>query len=140
MSVWKNLNFKTLDFKSIVKGWYNKLIAKRFNTIPYYEIQQSVIRKSYCNNCPLNTNGWCDTSKEAEDINGIIVNGCGCELEAKQLTNNQECPRLLWLQMLNENDWNEYIIKINKYYIDNNKTETVVNENDYNIINALLNG
>lgn len=138
--IWQNIKWSELDFKAIAKGWWNKIIGKMFNTIPYYVRQQEVIRKSYCDNCPLNTNGWCDTSKEAEDINGNIVNGCGCQLEAKRLTPDQECPRLLWLEMLTENDWNEYIIKVNKYYIENNKQETIINENDYTIINNLLNG
>lgn len=138
--IWQNLKWSKLNIKAIIKGWYTKLIKKRLNSIPYYIVQQSVIRKSHCDNCPLNTKGWCDTSKEEKDINGILVNGCGCELEAKQLTEDQECPRLLWKVMLNENDWNNYIIKINEYYIDNNKEELIPNENDLIIINALLNG
>ena len=136
--IWQNLNLKKLNLLSIAKGWYLKLIGKQLNQIPYYELQQANIRKSYCDNCPLNTKGWCDTSKEAEDINGEIVNGCGCELEAKRLLKDQSCPRLLWLEMKSENEWNDYIIKINKYYTENFKEQT--QETDYSIINSLLNG
>lgn len=136
--IWQNLNIKKLNLLSIAKGWYLKLIGKRLNQIPYHELQQAQVRKSFCNNCPLNTNGWCDTSKEAEDINGNIVNGCGCELEAKTLLKDQSCPRLFWLEMMDKEDWQEYIIKINKYYIENFKEQT--SNTDYSIINSILNG
>lgn len=136
--IWKNINIWKLNYKSILKGWYYKLIKKNINTIPYYELQQANVRKSFCDGCPLNTNGWCDSSKEAEDINGNIVNGCGCELEAKRLIADQVCPRLMWNEMLSENDWNNYIITINKYYTENFKEQT--KDIDYSIINTLLNG
>lgn len=136
--IWQNLNIRNLNIKSILKGWYLKLIGKHLNQIPYHELQQASIRKSFCDNCPLNTNGWCDTSKEAKDINGNIVNGCGCELEAKRLLKDQECPRLFWTEMKDEKEWLDYVIKINKYYLENFKEQ--INDNDYNIINSLLNG
>ena len=138
---WKNIDFKNLNYISIVKGWYYKLIAKKLNLIPYDQLQQSIIRKSHCQGCPLNNNNWCDSSREALDINGKLVNGCGCELDAKTLTSNQECPRLLWTEMLNQKDWNDYIIKINSYYVDNNKPEIYEpTAEDYQIINSLLYG
>ncbi len=137
--IWKNINFLKLDYISIIKGWYYKLVKKKLNIIPYDVLQQASVRKSFCDECPLNTNGWCDSSKEAEDINGTIVNGCGCELEAKQLSPSSFCPRLFWMEMLSEEYWNDYIIKINNYYLTNFK-EDLTNEEDINLINILLNG
>lgn len=142
-NIWKNIKWSELNYGTIVKGWYYKLIKKRLKRIPLDQLQQSAVRKSFCNDCPLNTNGWCDSSKEAEDINGNIVNGCGCELEAKQLSPDAFCPRSLWKEMLDTQNWEQYIIKINEFYINNNKSETpetVINEEDLNIINNLLNG
>ena len=138
--IWKNINFLKLNYLTIIKGWYYKLVKKNLNIISYDVLQQAIVRKSFCDNCPLNTNGWCDSSKEAEDIHGEIVVGCGCELEAKQLTPESFCPRLLWTEMLSEQDWNNYIIKVNNYYITNYKENYVTNEEDINLINILLNG
>lgn len=140
ITIWKNIDIRKLNYSGIIKGWFRKLILKPFNILPQHEILQSKIRKSFCDNCPLNTNGWCDSSKEAEDINGEIVKGCGCELEAKQLSPKEHCPRLLWIEMLAKQDFEEYIININKFYIENNKKEEyITNDEDINLINLILN-
>lgn len=138
--IWKNISFLKLNYLTIIKGWYYKLIKKKLNAISYDILQQSYVRKSYCDNCPLNTNGWCDTSKEELDINGEIVKGCGCELEAKQLSPTEHCPRLLWVEMLKEEDWNNYIIEMNNFYNTNHKLDSITNEEDINLINLILNG
>ena len=138
-TIWKNLDVKNLKPINIIKGWYRKLVLKPFNLLPQHEVLQSKIRKSFCDNCPLNSNGWCDTSKEELDINGEMVKGCGCELEAKQLSPTEHCPRLLWVEMLNKQDFEDYIITINQFYLDNNKSEEyITNDEDINLINKIL--
>lgn len=140
-NIWQNIDFKKLNYFNIIKGWFKKLIVDKLSLIPYHEKQQQIIRYSHCQNCPLNTNGWCDTSKEELDIYGNLVKGCGCELIAKTLSPNEHCPRSLWLEMLNQEEWNNYIIKVNEYYITNNKPEVYQpTEQDFQIINALLYG
>lgn len=138
-TIWKNLDVSKLNYGNIAKGWYKKLILNPFNLLPQHEVLQSKIRKSFCDNCPLNSNGWCDTSKEELDINGEMVKGCGCELEAKQLSPTEHCPRLLWVEMLNKQDFEDYIITINQFYLDNNKSEEyITNDEDINLINKIL--
>ena len=72
-----------------------------------------------CSQCPFNKEGWCDPKTSGLDIHGDEVFGCGCKLEAKREEEGEECPRGLWVNWKNKEDWNKYIEDINNYYITN---------------------
>lgn len=123
------IDWKNKSFISIFRGWYKLILS----TYIYYPLksylkdtdedwhiqQQKVLAKSMCSVCPFNKDGWCDPETSGLDVNGDEVWGCGCKLVAKQEEEGEECPRGLWVNWKNREEWEEYINTINTYYITN---------------------
>jgi hypothetical protein len=83
--------------KEISVGWFNYLTANK-------EVQPLSKRKAdVCRACPLNYHGICSPTREGEAVvdfiyndeqryKGVVYNGCGCPLKAKQANPDSKCP------------------------------------------------
>jgi len=80
----------------ILDGWGN-LIKSNFGLLgEEYQIMAEQ-RLVLCNSCPIRTNNTCDPSKEIRNIKtNQIVKGCGCNISAKTLSPQSECPAGKW--------------------------------------------
>lgn len=54
-------------------------------------------RLGFCKKCDLYSDGVCDTSKQLKHAStGLMVNGCGCNINCKVALKSSDCPAGLW--------------------------------------------
>lgn len=98
-----------ININHILEGWGNS-IKDKFDMLNDPELKlKSERRLMTCDSCPLRDNNTC--SRKRQDVvvmnfyynhlkqyrkKGDITNGCGCNLSAKSLCNDCQCPRGMW--------------------------------------------
>lgn len=98
-----------ININHILEGWGNS-IKDRFNMLNDPELKsKSEKRLTICDTCPLRDNNTCSKNRtgfvvktfkygneQVDRIKGQLVKGCGCNLSAKSLCEDCQCPRGLW--------------------------------------------
>lgn len=90
----------------ILSGWGNKTLDQ-FGLLDKETQELGEKRLLVCMNCTVRTDFRCDSNKQGEvqeDFSfhgeqrkkGEIYNGCGCNLQAKSLSPNSQCPLGYW--------------------------------------------
>ncbi len=93
----------------ILEGWANK-IKDEFGLLePELKIK-SEKRLTICDTCPLRDNNTCSRNRtdfvvetfrymDEDRIKGQVFKGCGCNLAAKSLCTNCQCPLGKWINI-----------------------------------------
>lgn len=82
--------------KEILDGWGNR-IKDTFGTLDEDIKIMSQIRLEQCNSCSMRTFNTCDPTKQIKHIvTEQLVRGCGCNISAKTLSPDSECPAGKW--------------------------------------------
>lgn len=85
-----------MGLSNIINGWTN-FTLDFFNQLHPKIKEEGEKRINICNTCPMRTNNSCDKNKKEINIeNGLEVIGCGCNLSAKTLDPNSQCPLSKW--------------------------------------------
>jgi hypothetical protein len=85
-----------MKIKNILTGWAN-LTLQRFNLLPEGLKERAEDALMQCNSCTMRSGNTCDSSKQERHIEtNEVVSGCGCNLSAKTLDPNSECPIGKW--------------------------------------------
>jgi len=80
----------------ILEGWGN-LIKDKLNSLDPTIKAVATIRLSHCDKCPIRKNNTCDPSGTIEHIQTKeTVKGCGCNIAAKTLSMQAQCPAGKW--------------------------------------------
>ena len=104
-----------IQLNQIIEGWGN-LALDNFNLLNDELKKVSEDRFLICDGCPLRDGNRCSTDKEGEAlttftykatgeqrVQGIKYKGCGCNLHAKVLCKDCQCPLGKWLEYDNRN-------------------------------------
>jgi len=84
------------QLKEILDGWGNR-IKDSFGLLNEEIKIMAEIRLEQCNSCSMRTNNVCDPNKKLKHIvTEQLVNGCGCNIAAKTLSPDSECPAGKW--------------------------------------------
>jgi hypothetical protein len=92
--------------KEILEGWGNNAL----DTIGLLSPQLKRIseqRLEACHSCPIRNGKWCSDSRYAiathdfmydgkQRKHGLEYHGCGCQIVAKSMSYNSECPLGKW--------------------------------------------
>jgi len=95
--------------KNILEGWGNS-IKDKFGLLNNSELKlKSEKRLLICNTCPMRDGNTCSRKKQSVVIKdfhykvleqdrkkGQLVKGCGCNLSAKSLCEDCQCPLRKW--------------------------------------------
>jgi hypothetical protein len=85
-----------MQLNEILTGWAN-VVKDKLGVLDDKTHRMALIRLSHCNSCPVRTNNTCDPNKTIKNIlDERTVNGCGCNIAAKTLSPNSECPAGKW--------------------------------------------
>jgi len=80
----------------ILDGWGN-LIKSNFGLLDEKYRLMAEKRLILCNSCPIRTNNTCDPNKMIlNKKNNQMVSGCGCNISAKTLSPQSQCPAGKW--------------------------------------------
>jgi hypothetical protein len=94
------MNWKKIDIKGILEGAYNSIFIKRW--------VESVAkdRIKVCNNCPFQSE---NATKEGYVTHrpDVHCTDCGCNLHMKTRCMDCECPKQLWLKVMEDEQWEE---------------------------------
>ncbi len=91
-----------INVEHILRGWAN-YVKDTFNILPDDLKEMSAKRLQHCDICEIRTNKSCDPWKEGKHVvTGEIVRGCGCNIAAKSMVPEAECPM---------GKWEEYIVE-----------------------------
>lgn len=104
------------QIKQIANGWIN-LILNELELLPEDLKKEAEKRIEICHECPLRKDNRCDPEKEGEAVTtffykatgerrvqGINYKGCGCNLAAKTVCKDCQCPLGKWLEYDNRNN------------------------------------
>jgi hypothetical protein len=81
---------------NILEGWGN-VVRNHFDMLDSDTKSTSTSRLVHCDNCDLRTSNSCDTDKYGYHVKtGKRTYGCGCNIAAKTLARNSECPLGKW--------------------------------------------
>jgi len=84
------------QLKEILDGWGN-VVKDKFGILNEEIKVMAEIRLEQCNSCSMRTNNVCDPNKQLKHIvTEQMVNGCGCNIAAKTLSPDSECPAGKW--------------------------------------------
>jgi hypothetical protein len=82
--------------KEILEGWGN-VVKDKFGTLNEETKIMAEIRMEQCHSCSNRKGNVCDPTKQIKHIvNKQMVWGCGCNLTAKTLSPDSECPAGKW--------------------------------------------
>ena len=82
--------------KEILDGWGNR-IKDTFGTLDEDIKIMSQIRLEQCHSCSMRSGNVCDPTKQLKHIvTEQLVRGCGCNISAKTLSPDSECPAGKW--------------------------------------------
>lgn len=85
-----------MEINQILEGWGN-LIKDKLNLLPAHIKAVAQIRLQKCHQCSIRKNNVCDPGSEIENIQTKkIVKGCGCNIAAKTLAMEAQCPAGKW--------------------------------------------
>lgn len=125
-----------MNFKNIFNGWTNLIKSRTIGLAESIE-DQALIRSSICNNCELFNRNVCDNKQFTKHvITGEEINGCGCPIPAKTMSQYDHCPAGKWNEMLAPDLW-EHVINLSEYdkinVKANNSYTMYYNQKDYGI-------
>ena len=92
--------------KEITSGWAN-LVLDRFEVLDEETKKEGLRRTSICDTCPMRVSNTCDPTKTGKAVLTFWYgkeerhanqeyNGCGCNVLAKALSPNSQCPLGKW--------------------------------------------
>lgn len=82
--------------REILLGWGN-LIKDKFGTLDEETKVMAQIRLEQCNQCSMRIGNVCSPTRTLKHIvTEQKVNGCGCLIPAKVLSDDSECPAGKW--------------------------------------------
>lgn len=82
--------------KEIFDGWGN-LVKDKFGTLNEEVKIMAQIRLEQCHTCRMRSGNVCDPTKQLKHIvTEQLVRGCGCNISAKTLSPDSECPAGKW--------------------------------------------
>lgn len=85
-----------MAISNILTGWGNRILDE-FNILSPLLKSKAEERLLICDTCPMRVNNKCAKTKKGINIEtGIETNGCGCNLSAKSLDPNSQCPLAKW--------------------------------------------
>ncbi len=97
-----------IQINHILEGWGN-VVKDKFDLLPPEKKEKSAKRLQTCNGCLLRNNNTCSTKKKSVVVKdffynhlnqhrkqGEIKQGCGCNLSAKSLCEDCQCPLGKW--------------------------------------------
>lgn len=84
------------QLKEILDGWGN-VVKDKFGTLNEEIKIMAQIRLEQCNTCSNRNGNMCDPTRKIKHIvTEQMVRGCGCNLTAKTLSPDSECPAGKW--------------------------------------------
>ena len=90
------MRFKMSNIPLILEGWGN-VVKDEFNILDPKIKQLASARMLICDNCEIRDGSACDPEKCGTHVEtGEIECGCGCNIAAKTLSPNSECPLGKW--------------------------------------------
>ena len=76
---------------------YSNLLKDKLGKLDTETKKLAIARLVICNGCEANINGVCSPEVQIKDIvTDVLVNGCGCFLEAKTMSPESSCPANKW--------------------------------------------
>ncbi len=97
-----------INVNHILEGWGN-LIKDKFHLLSEQKRKISEKRLLFCDTCPLRNDNTCSKKRQSVVVKDFYYNhlkqnrkkgemtiGCGCNLAAKSLCKDCQCPRGLW--------------------------------------------
>lgn len=85
-----------INISHILEGWGNK-VKDKFNLLDEHTKKISQKRLVICDGCSLRVENSCSPLHFDYHIKtGELTRGCGCNLSAKSLSMNSECPLGKW--------------------------------------------
>ena len=85
-----------INISNILEGWGNK-VKDKFNLLDEHTKKISQQRLVICDGCSLRVENSCSPLHFDYHIKtGELTRGCGCNLSAKSLSMNSECPLGKW--------------------------------------------
>lgn len=85
-----------MGISNILRGWGN-LILDEFDLLSPELKDLAERRLKICDSCEIRTDNKCDKRKKGINIEtGQLVKGCSCNLSAKCLDPDSECPLAKW--------------------------------------------
>lgn len=82
--------------KEIFEGWGN-VVKDKFGVLNEETKIMAQIRLEQCHSCHMRSGNVCDPLKQTKHIvTEQLVRGCGCNLTAKTLSPDSECPAGKW--------------------------------------------
>jgi hypothetical protein len=80
----------------ILTGWGN-VIKDQFNMVDPVTKALAKKRLELCNVCDMRQVNMCSPLREGKNIiSGQMVKGCGCNISAKTLSPESQCPLSKW--------------------------------------------
>jgi hypothetical protein len=84
------------QLSEILDGWGN-LIKSNFGLLGEEYRLMAEERLLHCNACPIRTDNTCDPNKMIlNERTNQMVKGCGCNIAAKTLSRQSQCPASKW--------------------------------------------
>lgn len=84
------------QLKEILDGWGNR-IKDSFGILDEEIKTMAEIRLEQCHSCSMRSGNMCDPTKQIKHIvTEQMVRGCGCNISAKTLSPDSECPAGKW--------------------------------------------
>lgn len=92
--------------KEILDGWGN-VVKETIGLLDPKVKEEAERRLKICDRCPIRSTSTCDPNLRGHVIQdftysgekrkkGQLVNGCGCNISAKTLSPDSQCPMGLW--------------------------------------------
>lgn len=85
-----------MAISNILTGWGN-YIKEQIGLLSPQIKQKAEERLLICDACPMREHNTCVKTRIGKNIEtGLMVKGCGCNLAAKSMDPNSECPLAKW--------------------------------------------
>jgi hypothetical protein len=82
--------------REIIEGWAN-VVKDHFDAVDPQTKELSKKRLLYCDICNIRQGNNCSPHIFGyHEVTGYRVSGCGCNISAKSLSRNSECPLGKW--------------------------------------------
>lgn len=85
-----------MDIGQILQGW-GRLLFKDFYQLDAEVQTRAINRIKVCDSCEIRQGSTCNSNTIGKHTKtGQLVRGCGCNLRAKVLASNSQCPFGKW--------------------------------------------
>lgn len=82
--------------EEIITGWAN-VIKDKFDLLDESTKEIAQYRMAHCTTCTMRIDNTCSKARQGANVKTLeTVSGCGCNLSAKTLSPNSQCPLSKW--------------------------------------------